>query len=65
MLYVPMKSAKKRSWRAAKEALVAIRRVGVGPGVKIDSHRSSKKLDAMLVVSTCDRGWSDVVFEAL
>lgn len=60
-----MKSAKKRSWRAAKEALVAIRRVGVGPGVKIDSHRSSKKLDAMLVVSTCDRGWSDVVFEAL
>jgi hypothetical protein len=28
--------------------LVAMRRVGVGPGVKIDSQRSSKNLDAMV-----------------
>lgn len=38
--------AKKRSCSAAKEALVATRRVGVGPGVKMDSHSCSKK-DAM------------------
>jgi hypothetical protein len=64
MLYVPMKRAKKRSWSAAKEALVAMRRVGVGPGVKMDSQRSSKNLPAM--VSVCEvecegRGTSDVV----
>ena len=34
---------KSRTCSAANEAFVAMRRVGVGPGVKIDSHSCSKK----------------------
>lgn len=39
--------AKKTSWSAAKVTLVAIKRVGVGPGVKMLDHRSSMK-EAMI-----------------
>ena len=42
-----MRRARKINWRAAKLALVATRRVGVGPGVKMLFQRSLKK-DAML-----------------
>jgi len=48
-LRVPSSMAKKRTWRAAKEAFVATSSVGVGPGVKMDSHSCAKK-DAMLGV---------------
>jgi hypothetical protein len=44
MLEVAMRRIRRRSWRAPKEALVAMRRVGVGPGVKMDSQRSTRKL---------------------
>ena len=36
---VVMRSMKRRTWSVPKVALVAIRRVGVGPGVKTDSQR--------------------------
>ena len=39
--------ARKISWSAAKVTLVAIKRVGVGPGVKMLDHRSSMK-EAMI-----------------
>lgn len=35
--------ARKINWSAAKATLVAIKRVGVGPGVKMLDHRSSMK----------------------
>ena len=44
MLEVAMRRIRRRSWSAPKEALVAMRRVGVGPGVKMDSQRSTRKL---------------------
>lgn len=40
-----MRSARKRSCRAAKETFVATRRVGVGPGVKIEEKSSTRKFD--------------------
>ena len=46
-------------WRAAKLALVATRRVGVGPGVKMLFQRSSKK-DAMLVQDVTGSSTSQV-----
>lgn len=56
MLCVPRRRAKRTAWRAAKEALVALRRVGVVPGVKMLDQRSSRK-DAMLAngVRVCCR----------
>ena len=44
MLVVRMRRRRKTSWRAAKEMLVATRRVGVGPGVKMDVKRSVMKV---------------------
>jgi hypothetical protein len=49
MLYVAMSMTNKRTWSAANEAFVAIRSVGVGPAMKMDSHSCSKK-DAMVDV---------------
>ena len=46
-----MRRAKKRSCSAAKDAFVATRRVGVGPGVKIDSQRFSKKEDMVFAIA--------------
>ena len=43
MLYVVMRSVAKRSWSAAKVALVAISRVGVVPGVKTEDQRFGRK----------------------
>lgn len=48
MLYVAINKARKRSCSAANDAFVATRRVGVAPGVKMDSQRFSKKV-AMFV----------------
>jgi hypothetical protein len=48
-LEVARRRPKKTSWRAAKVTFVAIRRVGVGPGVKMLDHSSSMK-EAMVVV---------------
>ena len=39
---------KRMSCRAAKEALVAMTMEGVGPGVKIESKRSVKKLAILI-----------------
>jgi hypothetical protein len=39
MLYVASSIANRRTWSAAKEAFVATSRVGVGPGVKMESQR--------------------------
>lgn len=41
MLYVARRRANRRAWRAAKVTLVAMRREGVGPGVKMLDQRSS------------------------
>ncbi len=38
---------RRRTCRAAKEALVAMMRVGVGPAVKMDWKRSVRKLDML------------------
>lgn len=38
-----MRRPSRRSWRAAKATFVAMSRVGVGPGTKIEFQRSSKK----------------------
>lgn len=46
MLRVPRSRAKRTAWRAAKVALVALRRVGVVPGVKMLDQRFSRN-DAM------------------
>ena len=35
------------SWRQAKEAFVAMRRLEVGPGVKMDWNRSVMKADIL------------------
>lgn len=48
MLYVARRRAKRRTWRAAKVALVATSKVGVGPGVKTLVQRSSTN-DPMVV----------------
>ena len=57
MLYVAMRSASSTSWRHAKEAFVAARRVEVGPGVKMDWKRSVRKADMsanfLLLQSLC------------
>lgn len=45
MEWVKLRRAKRRSCRQPKEALVATRRAGVGPGVKIDSQRAVRKED--------------------
>lgn len=42
---VVTRRTRSRSWRVPKVALVAMSRVGVGPGVKIDSQRSTMKDD--------------------
>lgn len=47
------------NWSAAKLALVATRRVGVGPGVKMLFQRSSKK-DAMLAENNARSSTSQV-----
>jgi hypothetical protein len=44
---VKRRREKRTSCKAPKVALVAIKRVGVGPGVKMDSHRSTMKLDIL------------------
>lgn len=48
--YVAISRTKRRSWRAAKAALVAIRRVGVGPGVKMEFQSSSRNEAMVLMV---------------
>lgn len=54
-LYVAYRSAARTIWSAPNVTFVAISSVGVGPGVKMDSHRSEKK-DAMFI-SRCR--WGD------
>lgn len=44
MEYVAMRRRRRTSCRAANVAFVAIRRVGVGPGVKMDIARSVRKV---------------------
>ena len=46
-LYVARRRARKINWSAAKVTLVAIKSVGVGPGVKMLDHRSPMK-EAMI-----------------
>lgn len=48
-----MRSRRSTSWRAAKVTFVAIRRVGVGPEVKMDSQRLGRKSAILLVVERC------------
>ena len=43
-LYVRTRRTSSTTWRAAKEALVAIMIEGVGPGVKMEEMRSVKKV---------------------
>lgn len=51
MLYVASKRQKRTNWRAAKEALAALRMVGVGPGVKMSSQSLTMKDDMVDDVS--------------
>lgn len=51
--YVATRRMKRSSWRAAKAAFVAISRVGVGPGVKMEFQSSSRK-EAMIQVMILD-----------
>lgn len=56
-----MRRTRSTTWRAAKEALVAIIMDGVGPGVKMEEMRSVKKVAMM----ETGRSSSDPVEEVL
>jgi hypothetical protein len=58
-LYVAIRRANRMNWSAAKLALVATRRVGVGPGMKMLFQRPSKK-DAMLAENNAKSSASQV-----
>ncbi len=53
MEYVARRRARRTTWRQAKDAFVAIRRVGVGPGVKIDSQREVRNDDMTVSNQIC------------
>lgn len=55
ILDVAMRRRNRTSWSAANVALVATRRVGVGPGVNTLDHRSSTK-DAISYWNIKDNG---------
>lgn len=44
MLYVRARRTRRTTWRAAKEALVAMIMDGVGPGVNMEFRRSVRKV---------------------
>ena len=49
MLYVAARRARRTACSAAKETLVARTRVEVGPGVKMEVQRFSRKVDMVWV----------------
>lgn len=62
MLYVAMRRPSRRSWRAAKATFVAMRRVGVGPGTKMELQRSSKKVAIGRLAAEVGEGGLGCVF---